>query len=87
MDRRAEHRPVQNLLEVDVPLWSVAARPAPENGQTAGRSVRLRSVLTMAAEPMARVFKMALGKISLALGIHCCTNILYFVCPTSVSVL
>jgi hypothetical protein len=38
-------------------------------------------------EPMARVPKMARGKISLARGFYCCPMFLYFFCPTSVSVM
>ena len=41
---------------------------------------------TRANEPMARVPKMALGKISLARGIHCCFSFPFF-CPTIVSIL
>ena len=41
-------------------------------------------VYVMAAEPMARVLKRALGKISLACGIQYCPIFLNFFCPTSV---
>jgi len=45
-----------------------------------------RTDWSRADEPMARAPEMTLGKISLASGIHCCSNLL-FLRPTSVSLL
>jgi len=38
-------------------------------------------------EPMARVTKMARGKISLARRFYCCVVFLYFCCPSTVCIM
>ena len=47
----------------------------------------LYGVQNRAVEPMARVYKMALGKSSLARNVHYCPSFCYSFCPTSVSML